>query len=60
MKVTSSHDANSIEARVTEAGEAIGERVKNATAATAAVAGHAQKIVQESHRGHRSRGRSDE
>ena len=32
---------------MTKAGEAIGERVQSATAATAAVAGHAQKIVQD-------------
>jgi ElaB/YqjD/DUF883 family membrane-anchored ribosome-binding protein len=43
----SSNDAGSIEARVTKAGEAIGERVQSATAATAAAAGHAQKIVQD-------------
>jgi ElaB/YqjD/DUF883 family membrane-anchored ribosome-binding protein len=43
----SSNDAGSIEARVTKVGEAIGERVQSATAATAGVAGHAQKIVQD-------------
>jgi hypothetical protein len=32
---------------VTEAGEALGERVKSATAATAAAAGSAQKIVED-------------
>jgi len=32
-----------MEARVTQAGEAIGEHVKSATAATAAAAGQAQK-----------------
>jgi len=37
----------SLEARVTKAGEAIGQRVQSATAATAAVAGHAQKIVED-------------
>ena len=37
MKDTSSNDEKSIAARVTEAGEAIGERVQSATAATAAV-----------------------
>jgi ElaB/YqjD/DUF883 family membrane-anchored ribosome-binding protein len=47
MKDTSSHDANGIEARVPQAGEAIGERVQSATAAGAAAAGHAQKIVQD-------------
>jgi ElaB/YqjD/DUF883 family membrane-anchored ribosome-binding protein len=43
----SSNDAGSMEACVTKAGEAIGERVRSATAATAAVAGHAQKMVQD-------------
>jgi hypothetical protein len=47
MGNTSSNDATSIEARVTDAGEAIGEHVKSATAATAAAAGHAQKIVED-------------
>ena len=47
MSNTSSNDATSMEARVTEAGEAIGEHVKSATAATAAAAGHAQKIVED-------------
>ena len=42
-----SNNAGSMEARVTKAGEAIGERVRSATAATAAVAGHAEKIVQD-------------
>ena len=37
----------SLEARVTKAGEAIGERVQSATDATAAAAGQAQKIVQD-------------
>ena len=37
----------SLEARVTKAGEAIGERVQSATAATAAAGGQAQKIVQD-------------
>jgi hypothetical protein len=36
-----------MEARVTQAGEAIGEHVKSATAATAAAAGQAQKIVED-------------
>jgi len=45
MKDTSSDDAKSMEARVAEAGEAIGDRVKSATAATAAVAGHAHRMV---------------
>lgn len=43
----SSTDAGSMEARVTKAGEAIGERVRSATAAAAAAAGHAEKIVQD-------------
>ena len=47
MSNKSSNDATSIEARVTEAGEAIGEHAKSATAATAAAAGHAQKIVED-------------
>jgi hypothetical protein len=47
MSNTSSNDATSIEARVTDAGEAIGEHVKSATAATAAAAGHAQNIVED-------------
>jgi hypothetical protein len=36
-----------MEARVTQAGEAIGEHVKSATAATAAAAGQAQKVVED-------------
>jgi hypothetical protein len=47
MSDTSSNDARSMEARVTQAGEAIGEHVKSATAATAAAAGQAQKIVED-------------
>lgn len=47
MNDTSSDDAASLEARVTKAGEAIGARVESATAATAAAAGHAQKIVED-------------
>jgi hypothetical protein len=47
MNNTSSNDATSMEARVTQAGEAIGEHVKSATAATAAAAGQAQKIVED-------------
>ena len=39
MSDTSSNDARSMEARVTQAGEVIGEHVKSATAATAAAAG---------------------
>ncbi len=45
MKDTSSDDATSMEARVTKAGEAIGERVKSAATATAAVAGRAQNVL---------------
>jgi NAD+--asparagine ADP-ribosyltransferase len=45
MNDTTSNDAISMEARVTKVGEAISEGVQSATAATAAVAGHAQKIV---------------
>jgi ElaB/YqjD/DUF883 family membrane-anchored ribosome-binding protein len=37
----------SLEARVTEAGEAIGERVQSVTAAIAAAAGQAEKLVQD-------------
>src|ERR1700737_2953867 len=47
MRDTSSNDPRSMEARVTEAGEAIGEHVKSATASTAAAAGQAQKIVED-------------
>jgi hypothetical protein len=47
MSNTSSNDATSMEARVTQAGEAIGEHVKSATAATAAAAGHAQKVIED-------------
>jgi hypothetical protein len=46
MSDTSSNDPTSMEARVTQAGEAIGEHVKSATAATAAAAGHAQKVIE--------------
>jgi hypothetical protein len=45
MNDDSSDDAKSMGARVTEVGEAIGERVQSATAATAAVAEHAEKLV---------------
>ena len=47
MNDTSSDNVRNLESRVTEAGEAIGERVQSATAATAAAAGQAQKIVQD-------------
>jgi ElaB/YqjD/DUF883 family membrane-anchored ribosome-binding protein len=38
-------DVRSFEARVTKAGEAIGERVHSATAASAAVAGRAKGVL---------------
>jgi hypothetical protein len=44
---SSKNNAGSMEARVTKVGEAIGERVQSATAATAAAAGHAQKVAQD-------------
>ena len=47
MNNTPSNDATSMEARVTQAGEAIGEHVKSATAVTAAAAGQAQQIVED-------------
>jgi hypothetical protein len=47
MKDVSADNAGNLEARVTEVGKAIGERVQNATAATAAAAGQAQKMVQD-------------
>ena len=47
MNDPSSDNVRNLEARVTKAGEAIGQRVQSATAATAAVAGHAQKIVED-------------
>jgi hypothetical protein len=47
MDDTPSDNVRNLEARVRKAGEAIGERVQSATAATAAVAGHAQKIVED-------------
>jgi D-alanyl-D-alanine carboxypeptidase len=47
MSNTSSNDATSMEARVTDAGGSIAERVQSVTAATAAAAGHAQKIVED-------------
>jgi len=46
MSDKSSDNVRNLGAWVTEAGEAIGERVQSATAATAAAAGQAQKIVQ--------------
>jgi hypothetical protein len=47
MNDTSSENARNLEARVTKAGEAIGDRVQSATAATAAAAGQAQRVVQD-------------
>jgi hypothetical protein len=47
MNDTSSNNGKNLGARVTEAGEALGERVQSATAATAAAAGQAQKIVED-------------
>jgi hypothetical protein len=47
MDDTSSDNIRNLESRVTDAGKAIIERVESATAATAAAAGHAQKIVED-------------
>jgi ElaB/YqjD/DUF883 family membrane-anchored ribosome-binding protein len=47
MMNETSANARNLEARVTAAGEAIGERVQNATVATAAAAGQAEKIVED-------------
>jgi hypothetical protein len=47
MNDTSSDNGRNLEARVTEAGEALGGRVQSAAAATAAAAGQAQKIVED-------------
>jgi hypothetical protein len=47
MSDRSSTHATSMEARVTKAGEAVGEHVKSATAATAAAAGYAQNMVED-------------
>ncbi len=47
MNDSSSDNVRNLEARVTKAGEAIGQRVQSAAAATAAVAGHAQKIAED-------------
>jgi ElaB/YqjD/DUF883 family membrane-anchored ribosome-binding protein len=47
MNDPSSDNVRNLEERVTEAGEAIGERVQSATAATAAAAGQVQKVVQD-------------
>jgi hypothetical protein len=45
MSDRSSDNVRNLETRVTEAGEAIGERVRSATAATAAAAGVADDVV---------------
>jgi ElaB/YqjD/DUF883 family membrane-anchored ribosome-binding protein len=47
MNHESSDNVRNLEAHVIKAGEAIGERVQSATAATAAAGGQAQKIVQD-------------
>jgi hypothetical protein len=47
MNETSSDNARNLEARVTEDGEALDERAQAATAATATLAGQAQKIAQD-------------
>ena len=47
MNDTSSEAVRNLELRVTEAGEAVGERVQSATAVVAAAAGQAQKFVQD-------------
>ena len=44
MNDTSSDNGRNLEARVTEAGEALGERVQSATAATAAAAVRLKKL----------------
>jgi ElaB/YqjD/DUF883 family membrane-anchored ribosome-binding protein len=45
MNDTSSDNVRNLEERVTEAGEAIGERVQSATAATAAAASQAKRVL---------------
>jgi hypothetical protein len=47
MNDTSSDKVRNLESRVTEAGEAVGERVRNATAVAAAATGQAERIVQD-------------
>jgi ElaB/YqjD/DUF883 family membrane-anchored ribosome-binding protein len=47
MNDTSSDKVRNLESRVTEAGEAVGERVRGATAVAAAATGQVQKIVQD-------------
>jgi hypothetical protein len=42
-----SDNGGNLQARVTEAGKALGEHVQSAAAATVAVAGQAQKIVED-------------
>jgi hypothetical protein len=58
MHDTSSHNVRNLESRVTEAGEAVGERVRNATAVAAAATGQAERIVQDATAGYGSRGRT--
>jgi hypothetical protein len=45
MNDTSSDNARNLEARVPKVGEAIGDQVRSATAATAAVVGQAEKVL---------------
>jgi ElaB/YqjD/DUF883 family membrane-anchored ribosome-binding protein len=45
MNDTSSDNVRNLGARVTDAGEGIGERVQSATATTAAAAGQAKKVL---------------
>jgi ElaB/YqjD/DUF883 family membrane-anchored ribosome-binding protein len=45
MSNTSSDNVRNLETRVTEVGEALGDRVQSATAATAAAAGQAKKVL---------------
>ena len=47
MNDASSNNGRNLQARVTEAGEALGERVQSATAATSTAAGQAHKIVED-------------
>ena len=44
---TASDNVRNLEERMTESGEAIGDRVQSATAATAAAAGQAHRVVQD-------------
>ena len=47
MNDTTSETVRNLELRVTEAGEAVGARVRSATAVAAAAAGQAEKMVQD-------------